>query len=200
MPRIIGATLHEHREQVRSRLFAALSELIAEHGFDAVTLSQIAARAGVGRTAVYNHFPDKEALLVALVMHETTGWVETLETALVGIDDPVEQLRTYVHEHLGLKPEFHFQPGPDLSRVISTQTHAEVRGHVVLVERILRGILSRGVANGAFPAQDLDVTVPLVMACLSGRAVARASDRQRAVDQVEVFVLRAVGAHERAPL
>jgi AcrR family transcriptional regulator len=199
MPKIIGATLREHREQTRTRLFHALSELIAERGFDAVTLSQIASRAGVGRTAVYNHFPDKEAMLVGLIMHETTGWAEALEAALVGIDNPVDQLRTYVREQLSLKPEFHFAPGPDLRRVISAQTQAQVKRHVVIVEQILRGILHRGIAAGAFPEQDLDVTMPLIMSCLSGRGMpTQGPARAAAVDQVEAFVLRAVGVAQPA--
>ncbi|MCL2422886.1 MAG: TetR/AcrR family transcriptional regulator [Micrococcales bacterium] len=196
MPKIIAPTLREHREQVRRRLFKSLSELIMEQGFDAVTLSQVAARAGVGRTALYNHFEDKEALLVGLIMYETAAWKRALEAALVGIDDPIEQLRTYIHAHLMLKPNFHFGPGPDLRRVLSAQTLAQVRGHVALVERVLGDVLERGMAAGAFPRQDLDVTVRLVMSCLSSRAVSQSSDdRARAVAQVEVFVLRALGAH-----
>ncbi|WP_159809757.1 TetR/AcrR family transcriptional regulator [Cellulomonas citrea] len=197
MPKIIGASLREHREQTRLRLFAALSELIGERGFDAVTLSEVATRAGVGRTAVYNHFPDKEAMLVGLIMHETTGWAEALNQALAGIDDPVEQLRTYVREQLTLKAEFHFAPGPDLRRVLSAPTQARVREHVVLVEQILRRILARGIATGAFPEQELDVTLPLVIACLSGRGVpAGGPAREHAIAQTEAFVLRAVGAPE----
>ncbi|MCG2802967.1 MAG: TetR/AcrR family transcriptional regulator [Cellulomonas sp.] len=200
MPKIIGASLREHREQTRLRLFAALSELIGERGFDAVTLSEVAARAGVGRTAVYNHFPDKEAMLVGLIMHETTGWAAALNQALTGIDDPVEQLRTYVREQLALKAEYHFAPGPDLRRVLSVPTQARVREHVILVEQILRGILGRGIATGAFPEQELDVTLPLVTACLSGRGVpADGPARERAIEQTEAFVLRAVGALELVP-
>ena len=63
MPKIIGGSLAEHRQQTRLRLFAALSALMADRGFDAITLAEIAQRAGIGRTAVYNHFPDKESLL-----------------------------------------------------------------------------------------------------------------------------------------
>ncbi|MCL2090811.1 MAG: TetR/AcrR family transcriptional regulator [Micrococcales bacterium] len=199
MPKIIGATLREHREQVRCLLFGALSELMKEQGFDAVTLSQVAARAGVGRTAVYNHFPDKEALLVGLVMHETNSWATALEAALVGVDDPVEQLRTYVHAQLVLKPDYYYAPGEDLRQLISAQTLVQVRGHVVIVERILRGVLERGIAAGAFPVQDLDVTVRLVLSCLSNRVVSTVGhDRSHIVPEVEAFVLRAVGAEVHA--
>ena len=171
VPKIIGASLREHREQVQSRLFDALAELIGEEGFDAVTLSQVAARAGVGRTAVYNHFDDKEAMLLGLTMHETNKWARALELALDGVTDPVERLRVYMRQRLVLKPEYQF--APDLRRVLSAKTQAKMRDHVVLVEGILRDILADGIAQGAFEDHDLDLTVALVMSCLSGRVVGR---------------------------
>jgi AcrR family transcriptional regulator len=186
--------LHEHREQVRSRLFAALAELVAEKGFDAVTLAQIAERAGVGRTAVYNHFADKEAMLVGLIMHETMMWTQTLEAALEGVEDPVERLRTYIREQLCRKPEFHFVPGPDLRQVVSAQTLTKVRVHVTIVANILREILTDGMARGAFPAiDDIDTAVPLVMSCLSGRTVGPDRQSEEAVAVIEGFILRALG-------
>lgn len=195
MPKIIGGALHEHREQTRQKLFAALSTLMAEQGFDAITLAEIAQAAGVGRTAVYNHFPDKEALLVGFITHETEQYAATLQRALDDIDDPVERLRTYVSQQIQLKRVYHLAPGPELRSVLSRQTQARVREHVVVVERILRDILTDGIASGAFPEQDLDTTVPLVNACLSGRGVPdEGPERDRAIEQTETFVLRAVGA------
>jgi AcrR family transcriptional regulator len=195
MPKIIGGSLHEHREQTRQKLFAALSSLMADRGFDAITLADVAAAAGVGRTAVYNHVPDKESLLLAFITHETEQYAATLERALDGIDDPVEQLRTYVRQQVQLKQVFHLAPGPDLRTVLSRPTQARLREHAVVVEEILRRILGEGIAAGAFPAQDLATTVPLVNACLSGRGVPDdGAARDRAVASTETFVLRAVGA------
>jgi len=199
MPKIIGGSLHEHREQTRLKLFAALSSLMTERGFDAITLAEIAAAAGVGRTAVYNHFPDKEALLVGFITHETEEYAATLQRALDDLDDPVERLRTYVSQQIQLKRVYHLAPGPELRSVLSRQTQARVREHVVVVERILREILSDGIASGVFPAQDLDTTVPLVNACLSGRGVPdEGPERERAIAQTEAFVLRAVGVTQVA--
>ena len=200
MPKIIGGSLHEHREQTRQKLFAALSALMAEQGFDAITLADIAHAAGVGRTAVYNHFPDKEALLLGFITHETEQYTATLQRALDDIDDPVEQLRAYVRAQAQLKRVYHVAPGPELRTVLSRGTQARVREHVVVVEQLLRQILTAGVASGAFPEQDLDVTVPLVNACLSGRGVAEDGPaRERAIAQTEAFVLRAVGAATPVP-
>ena len=54
------------RERRRSELMEALSQvalrLMAEHGFDAVSLQQIAIQAGVSLRTLFRHFPTKEAL------------------------------------------------------------------------------------------------------------------------------------------
>lgn len=124
MPKIIGKSLHEHRQMTRQKLFTALSTLMAERGFDTITLADIAEAAGVGRTAVYNHFHDKEALLLGFITHETEQYAHTLERALDGIDHPVEQLRTYIRQQAQLTRVFHLAPGPDLRTVLSRATQA----------------------------------------------------------------------------
>ncbi|WP_448062576.1 TetR/AcrR family transcriptional regulator [Cellulomonas hominis] len=199
MPKIIGGSLHEHREQTRLRLFEALSTLMAEQGFDAITLADIAAAAGVGRTAVYNHFPDKESLLVGFITFETEQYVLGLERSLQDIEDPTEQLSTYIRAQSELKQEYHLAPGPDLRSVLSRGTQQRVREHVVLVGQVLRRILAAGIESGAFPEQDIDTTVPLVNACLTSRSLPDSGPaREQAIEATVVFVLRAVGAREPA--
>ncbi len=192
MPKIIGGSLSEHRERTRIKLFAALATLMLEHGFDAITLADIAAKAGVGRTAVYNHFPDKEALLLAYMTHETQEYVANLQESLDGVEDPVEQMRTYVRRQAQLKRVYRLSPGPDLRSVVSPATQHQLRSHAGLVEAVLRGILERGMADGSFAAQPLDTTVSLVHACLSSRATADGDPE--AIAATEDFVLRALGA------
>ncbi|QAY63842.1 TetR family transcriptional regulator [Xylanimonas allomyrinae] len=199
MPKIIGKSLHEHRQMTRQRLFTALSALMAERGFDTITLADIAAAAGVGRTAVYNHFPDKEALLLGFITHETEEYARRLERALDGIDDPVEQMRTYIRQQAQLSRMFHLAPGPDLRTVLSRPTLQRLREHAEIVEMILRRIIAAGITSGEFPEQDVDPTVQLVNACLSGRLIPEEpAARDRAVRATEQFILRAVGAREVA--
>ncbi|MEL7977411.1 TetR/AcrR family transcriptional regulator [Isoptericola sp. F-RaC21] len=195
MPKIIGKSLHEHRQMTRHKLFTALSTLMSERGFDSVTLADIATAAGVGRTAVYNHFPDKEALLLGFITHETEQYAQTLERALAEVDDPVEQLRTYIRQQAQLTRVFHLAPGPDLRTVLSRTTQARLREHAEIVESILKRILRAGIAEGEFPEQDIEPTVQLVNACLSGRLIPDdPAARERAIRATEAFVLRAVGA------
>jgi len=56
----------------RSQLLAAAARLMADRGFLAVRLEDIGAAAGVSGPAIYRHFPNKEALLVELLVEVST--------------------------------------------------------------------------------------------------------------------------------
>ena len=49
----------------RERLVLAAVDLFTEQGYDATTVAQIAARAGVTKSTFFRHFPDKRELLAA---------------------------------------------------------------------------------------------------------------------------------------
>jgi AcrR family transcriptional regulator len=60
----------------RTQLIAAAEHLMAERGFLAVRLEDIGAAAGVSGPAIYRHFPNKEALLVELLVGVSTRLFE----------------------------------------------------------------------------------------------------------------------------
>ncbi len=49
----------------RRQILAGAREAFTEHGFERATVDDIAARAGVSKATVYNHFHDKRALFIA---------------------------------------------------------------------------------------------------------------------------------------
>jgi AcrR family transcriptional regulator len=53
-------------EATRERLYAAAIELIGERGYEAATLRDVAARAGVSPGLLYRYFPSKRAVVLAL--------------------------------------------------------------------------------------------------------------------------------------
>ena len=95
-------------------------------------------------------------------------------------------MRTYIHEHVSSSDEFHFGFGPELYAMLSRESIAEIREHVVAVESVLRTIIDDGVAAGVFTVEDVTSTMALVHSSLSTRRVTPAA--------VETYVLRALGA------
>lgn len=67
-----------HRETHRDLRDTGL-ELFAEHGFDAVTMEQIAAAAGVSRRTLYRHFPSKDRILLDLAVAWGALWDVTVD-------------------------------------------------------------------------------------------------------------------------
>lgn len=65
VPKLWTDTIETHRRAVHDATLDTTAALVAEHGLAAVTMSQIAVQAGLGRATLYKYFPDVEAILVA---------------------------------------------------------------------------------------------------------------------------------------
>lgn len=202
MPRIIGETLEEHRKKTRQQLFDALSRLLQTNTFESLTMAKIAEEAGVGRTAVYNHFQDKEALLLAFITYETGQYSLRLNHSLEGVTSPIRMLRIYIREQLTLGSSYHLAPGLDLRRQVSHETSSELRQHARIVENILRQILRRAISEGTLPPQNLPIAISMVNAALAGRSLPKDPIRREyLIHCVQAYILRSLGAdHKIAPL
>jgi AcrR family transcriptional regulator len=60
------------RERTRKRLVEAATVLIGQHGYEALVLEKVAEKAGVTRRTIYDHFRNKDDLIVAVIYHERT--------------------------------------------------------------------------------------------------------------------------------
>ena len=196
MPKILGESLEAHRREVRSRVFEVLRAQLYERGFDAITLAGVASAAGVGRTALYNHFPDKESLLVAFVEDEAARYVTRLTEAVEAQADPVDQLATFVRLQLRVLAEYHMPPGTALASALAPAAYRRISAHADPITDRLRAILAGGVDLGRWPAEDPDVLIPMITAALGNRTLVDgpADQLEDVVEAAVRFVLRAVGA------
>ena len=90
MPRIVASSNAEQRELTQRKVLDAFGELLFTHGLPGLTMTDVARRAGVGRTAVYNYFADLEQLLVAYALDETGRFLSDLKHELAGLQNPVD--------------------------------------------------------------------------------------------------------------
>jgi AcrR family transcriptional regulator len=96
--RLLRADARRNRE----RILAAARDLFVEDGPD-VPLEAVAARAGVGIATLYRRFPDRTALMRAVVL-DVLGRIA--DEARLGLDeepDPFAALARYMHRALDLR-------------------------------------------------------------------------------------------------
>jgi AcrR family transcriptional regulator len=102
------ATRSQSRDSQRERILDAARELFASRGFDAVTMSDVAARAGVVRATVFNQFGSKGALVEAITAGVLDVWAGMLARALADEQTSTPTLVRALFDHMGLGIEqFH---------------------------------------------------------------------------------------------
>ena len=87
----VSKARRQSAQATRSRILEAAKQLFTRHGIDAVTVAQIADRAGVATPTVYAAFKSKEGMLRALMEAAMFGdRFEIARRRLDGIADGVE--------------------------------------------------------------------------------------------------------------
>jgi AcrR family transcriptional regulator len=147
------------RDQTHERIYASAMRLFAEHGYDAVSVAQIAATAGVSVPTFYAHFPAKEQVL----MHVPSAAVVADVLARQPADLPVsERMR-------GAARDWFARFGPDERAELLARWRI-VAGHPVLrlrsaeVERTTASLILdylRKVGGRAGPADAVVVNAYL---------------------------------------
>jgi AcrR family transcriptional regulator len=73
--------VQSHRQEVRQAILDAVGQLVEQQGVLAVTMSEVAERAGIGRATLYKYFPDVQTLLAAWHQQHVLSHLQVL-TAL----------------------------------------------------------------------------------------------------------------------
>jgi AcrR family transcriptional regulator len=71
----------------RRQLLGAAQEVFVAHGYHAAAMDEIAERAGVSKPVLYQHFPGKLELYLALLDEHAEGLVQRVRDALASTPD-----------------------------------------------------------------------------------------------------------------
>lgn len=90
----MGSAERRHREktELREKILATAREMFASEGIEAVTMRRIADRIEYSATAIYQYFPDKDALLREICERDFSALAEQ-SLRVAREPDPVERLR-----------------------------------------------------------------------------------------------------------
>lgn len=175
MPDLWADSLEAHRHLVRQRLVTAFADLAAEVPLDDITLTAVAERAGLARSAVYNYVTSKHDLLLAHTADVTRRWVDRLVRE--GGGTVADRLGRFVAATLRVFAEDRLAgQGADIP--FDAEQHERLVAALRPVHHHLSALLAEGVADGSFRG-DPDELTRFVFATLEGY---RTSVARREVD------------------
>jgi AcrR family transcriptional regulator len=147
------------RVETKQRLYEAAVELIAEQGFSATTVDDIALRAKVAKGTVYYNFASKTALFEELLRHGIGLLTEAFREAVAGLP-PREAVAALVRTQLEYIRRYRAFAQLLLSEM--WRTNREWQQTLILLREQAIGVIAEtvqaGVDSGDLP-KDLDVRV-----------------------------------------
>ncbi|MDH4114120.1 MAG: TetR/AcrR family transcriptional regulator [Burkholderiaceae bacterium] len=97
-------TLREQQLKLREDvILREVNALLAEKGYDLMTVDEVAARVGIAKPSLYKHFESKEALAAAAMvrlLERTRAAIEAQPADAAPIDRLKGVVRWALHEHL----------------------------------------------------------------------------------------------------
>ena len=183
MPRLWSETIEEHRRAVHDATLDAFAAQIAEHGLASVTMSQLAAEAGIGRATLYKYFPDIESILVAWHERQIARHLRLLEQARDGASGPTARLEAVLSAFATIQHEHH---DTDLPVALLHRG-----GHVTEARQRLHVLISDLIAECA-QTGDIQADVPpaeLASYCLHALSAASSLPSRAAVQRLVTVTL-----------
>lgn len=173
-------------EKTEAALREAAVSLIARHGYEAVSMRQLAAQVGVQAAALYRYFPTKEDLLFTLMREHMEGLIAGWEAIRPRSGSPVGRLAAFVDHHI----RFHVERrhATHVSNMELRSLSPERLTHILRLrtnyEKELRSILREGAENGDFRVDDVGLTAMAIIQMITGVIVWFRPDERLSVEEV----------------
>ncbi len=193
MPRITAASIAEHVAAQEAAVLGAAVRLFSEHGYENVTIADIASEVGLARSSLYRYFPSKAHILLAWTDRELPRHVAESRALLQGPGPPEQRIVAWVHHELDAAAD----PTHALLREATERADdldEETRSSIAASHRSLVEPLAATLREAGLPRAEVDVTSELIgsLVAAAARLEARSPRAPRRV--VRARVERAVAA------
>ncbi len=143
--------------------------LFVKQGYTATSMRQLAAEAGIGKATIYHHFPDKEALVLALLQRDIASTEQTLQLVREE-SDPTERIRVAAKASMDFLTESASIIQIVRREVPSGRDQMQAGFNLFFVEfmDLLAEGIQRGIAQGIFRSVDARESARVLMTMLQG--------------------------------
>ena len=198
------------REATNEAILEAAEKVFAEQGLGSAKMEAIASEAGVAVGTLYNHFQDRESLLVELVAHRRQQMVDRMDRALetterqpfaVQLRALLFALGTHLEEHqpfLTIWMECDASRSQNLRQALG-KPNRELR-HADEIFRRVETLVRRGLREKALRTESAEIYPAMLMGMFKGFMVRRLANPDAhqpldlRVDQMTEFFLHGAGA------
>jgi AcrR family transcriptional regulator len=150
------------RDERRAQLLAAALEVFAANGYHGAAMDEIAETAQVSKPVLYQHFPSKRELYLALLDSHLASLTDLMRSALASTDENRERVNAVIRAY------YDFIAADDQAHRLVFQSDlvndAEVAARLETFNRGFSEAIAQVIAS--------DTKLPLVEAQLLGRALA----------------------------
>lgn len=194
VPRLWSNTIESHRRQVREAIMDNAAELVFERGLRAVTMVQIAERAGIGRATLYKYFADVDAILHAWHARQIDEHMRQLNEIRDAEGDSRDRLRAVLTRY-GHNRRQAGSHDAELMRVLHpVEQFADAQSRL---RDVLGQLITEAVEAGQL-RDDVDPT-ELAAYCLHALAGAASLSSDAAIDRLVAVVIDGLGGSWHLP-
>jgi len=169
VPKLWNDTIEAHRRAAVDAVLDTTAALVAEHGLRAVTMSQIAARTGIGRATLYKYFPDVEAILHAWHERQITAHLGHLAQVRDHAGDASQRLAAVLESFALIAHESRGHHDTELAALLHRDDQ------VIRAQQHLRDMIAELLAEGAEAGDIRDDVAPGELASYCLHALTAAS-------------------------
>lgn len=159
--------------ETRQLLLEAATQEFAREGYAGANINRISKAAGFAKGTIYNYFPSKRDLMLALIDQISALHLEYIDERVRQEDDPARRLEQFFEAGFAFVADYLPQARVMINNLYGPDAEFKetmFRAYLPMFDLVGREIIAPGVAQGVFRQVDPATTAQLLMTIYLGMA------------------------------
>ncbi len=168
MPKGIPLTREEQARRQRE-IFTAAMKLFVEKGFNETTMREIADAASVGKSTLYDYFPTKDDILLAVIeeeLHTLTEKAREIAAQSIPTGDKFRKIIYSYFDYLAANEHFFMKLSLEVQRMAQiSQARIQKKRHAY--QDLIGSVIEEGIEEGYFRPIDPLLAARIILTALT---------------------------------